>query len=300
MSAIKNANAGWGIWLDEPITEGGAGSIELSPDGWYSDVTGTRSTEAISLGGNLKLYTGLPWSAPASAGVYMLDTDIATTDLYAWLQGQGATIQMSLETALTSSGRICKGVGPTASIDDYPNRWGTWDYGASPATLKQINGVYCVGIAPAPTVVYRDYNDKFKPGLWQGKSSMDASYYSGVRIAIVLEKKSDGKTYYLPATPADAKAHTFPGGIVQTNVSVNSFRNGTYSVAIAQSSGDAGGKSATFDERKLGSFVTNQLTCGNHLSAYFYNVCETYRWSDRLLQSIQDNYRVTGFVVWPK
>lgn len=299
VSTVKNANAGWGIWLDEPVS-GGSGTIELSPDGWYSDVTGTRSTETVSLGGNLKLYTGLPWNASSSAGVYMLDTDIATTDLYSWLTGQGANIQNSLEWALTSSGRLCKGVGPTANIDDYPNRWGGWNYSASPAALKQLDGVYCVGIAPAPTVVYRDYNDQFKHGIWQNTSSMDQSYYSDLRIAIVLEKKSDGKTYYLPATPADAKAHTFPGGIVQTNVQANKYQNGTYSVNVAQSSGDAGGRSATFDERRIGSFVTNQLTCGNHICAYFYNVVETYRWSDKLLQTLQRDYRVTGFVVWPK
>ncbi len=58
-------------------------------------------------------------------------------------------------------------------------------------------------------------------------------------MCIVLE--GDAGTIYVPCTPADAKGHTFPGGVMQTSVKAGGVSGNAYSVYVAATSGDSGG-----------------------------------------------------------
>ena len=56
----------------------------------------------------------------------------------------------------------------------------------------------------------------FTPSNQAGANDVSASAIANAKGVIIL-KSSDGTYYYLPCVTTDAKAHTYPGGIVQTS-----------------------------------------------------------------------------------
>ena len=302
INSVKNPGSGWGIWLDEPVG-GSDGSVSMvSTDKWYSDVTGTKATAGIDFGDGIKLYNALPWAAPAGSGVYFLDTDEATKSVYEFLESTGATAKRSLEYTLTTNGRFSRFCFlSTAKSDPGVLQYGNWNVSGSVAATKRLDGVTCVGIAPMPIVIDKNYNTSFSAGEdWAHKTTPSASEYRDKKLALVLESKSDGKTYYLPCSPAEAKGHTFPGGIVQTSVQITGYRNGVFSINYARSSGDPSGSPMKLNESTLGAEYANLKIEGkNSPYDYMYNVCEVCGWSSTFIEKMTSNYRVIGYVIWP-
>ena len=273
-----------------------AGEAVTPPCGeWYNSCEGMEvDHEGQELYGGIKLYTALPWEP--DAGTYFFDTDVSTEDAYNWVNSQGGfTLNKTADWAKTANGRICKGVGYT--VPKYLRGPG-W-YQKEGAYVVNLQGVECVGVAPPPCVVDPNYNNGFAPGPWQTNAAADASKYNygQKRMAVVLE--GGGGTVYLPATCADAKGHTFPGGVFQTNCKAGGVSGNVYSVYVAATSGDAGGGVQTWPGNQIAQLMNTVSSAGSPPVAYTYNVCETYCWSSKLREVIQSGYRVIGYVVWP-
>ncbi len=93
-------------------------------------------------------------------------------------------------------------------------------------------------------------------------------------MCIVLEGGSG--TIYVPCTNADAKGHTFPGGVFQSNVQAGGVSGNTYSVHVAGTTGDAGGAVQNWAGNQIANNMSNVSSAGAPPVAYTYNVCEAY------------------------
>lgn len=282
------------------IPEGGdVTGGEYTPSGsWYSSASSIpKSTSKIKLTDDIYLYNGLPWDAGSA---YIIDTDLATKSLYDYVKSvSGTELSKSYSWATSSNGRFSKGVGVYSGTGNYMRGSG-WTSNSTSGWFKQLNGVNCLGVAPLPIVVSRDYCNDFTSNTWKNSSTPSASLYdySNKRMALILESKSGSGVYYLPVTTADAKGHTFPGGIVQTNVKINGTSGETFNVAVASTTGDAGGGTQSWKLGELGNKLNTVTSAGSPIVAYMYAACETYGWGSSIYSTIKGNYRLIGYVVW--
>ncbi len=116
-------------------------------------------------------------------------------------------------------------------------------------------------------------------------------------MCIVLE--GNGGTIYVPCTNADAKGHTFPGGVMQTNCKAGGVNGNIYSVYVAQTTGDIGGGIQSWPGNQIAHNMSTITSAGVPPVNYTYNVCEAYCWSPTLIRTLQSQFRVIGYVVWP-
>lgn len=284
----------------------GGGGGEYTPTGdWYSDANRiSKYNNRVNIYKEVYAYNGLPWNA--NVDTYVIDTDASTKSLFSWTKqtsSTGESLNIDYANTIKKSGRFCKGVGfwltpneKGKTVFDYM-RWGGWE-AKDAGCLKTIDGIDCVGVAPPPTVVDKAYCDDYNQSAWKTASSASSSLYQNRKMAIILESKSGNGVWYLPCTPADAKGHTFPGGIAQTNIKANGVSGNAYNVRVAGSSGDSDGYADTWEAGMVCNKLNTVTTAGNKPTAYMYNVCETYGWKSDLLSAVQNNYRVIGYVVW--
>jgi hypothetical protein len=268
---------------------------------WYSDANKVaKYTSKTKLEDNIYLYDGLPWEAASTT--YVLDTELATTSIVEYIN---KTSETTLNTSsLTGWGKnrwskefsgayLSSGKGFIASK-------ASWSKNSSYTYYTNIDGVSCVGFAPQPAVVDRGYCDNFKFNTWQTQSTpaSDLYGYATKKIAIIIQKNDSGKIYYLPATPADSKGHTFPGGVFQTNCKIAGSDGKNYNVKVAETSGDSSGGTQLWKYKELAYKMNTTLSAGSSIVAYIYGICETNGWSNSLWQTITSSYKVIGYVVW--
>ena len=98
-----------------------------------------------------------------------------------------------------------------------PSKWKSSYQGVSwqkgPGGSATANGRYLVAVGPG--IVARDYYSK------SGGVGNNADWYSygNLKMDLVL-KDSKGNDVYVPVTPGDSKAHTYPFGVMQTGIAI--------------------------------------------------------------------------------
>lgn len=167
---------------------------------WYSSVPEVSEdcTLAYTYQGWMKLYTAPTCIIGTSS--YFVNTEKATQDIVNDMNGYGINVSYNANNWCGYEYGSWKG-----SLQGIQ-----WQYGEGGSAIK--NGRYLVAVAPG--LVHRDY--------WcsTGGVSMSSSWYEyGSKLMdLVLQDNETGKVFYVPITTGDAKAHSFPYGIIQTGI----------------------------------------------------------------------------------
>lgn len=206
-TSLGNMSNGDPAINDRPYTPG-VGAPFVSNDKWYQSPgqemsSGGTAVTSVNVGGvDIPLYNNLPW-APSDT-TFIFDLNTAKKDVISYMDQYANT-----------------GIDPNQkSVFVYEYSGATW--------TTEVDGVTCLGFAPSPSMVNREYCDGFTTSNWYTISTPAASEYgyapgglhnsSGTarKYCAVLEK--DGSTFYLPLVATDSKGHTFPGGVMQTHM----------------------------------------------------------------------------------
>ena len=269
-----------------PTSNNTDGNPPALTDSWYQNVPSNlqvagKSVQTLHFSdGDVDLYDGLPWNADAST--YLVNTPLAASDTVSYIDAQSGKTS-NLSTANTY----------------------TYELG-NKSCVQDSNGIKCLGFAPMPIIVTKDYCNAFNTSGWYQASSPSVNYGylkdgNPRKYCVILKGKSDSTTYYLPLFANDAKGHTFPGGVFQTQLQLASAAatpQGPFSLNI----GDTGARGQSFTWAQLVDAldtVKGEPGKYNDTLRSFFRVClEIYGGSTsdcRLL----GNYDIVGFVAWP-
>lgn len=162
-----------------------------------------------------------------------------------------------------------------------------------------VDGVRCVFCGPMPAAIYKDY---VSSGKWAEKSWPGVEWENKAKYCIILVPKGadreDSSNYiYLPAVSGSSKAHTYPYGVTQTNVSVTSPNS---IAAFLHTGGDYAKK---YD---LAANDTNTIKYiaqtyddgrGNHMLDYIYCGVELCFPGSRFYDALHE-YDFVGYLVY--
>lgn len=282
------------LWSDESSSSKD-NNITGGADWFVGIADENNSSGVVSVGENIKLYSSLPWAN--GGNVVAIDMNTAKRDLYNYVGSSGGyAMRRTLNDLLSYNS--CSTLASST-----PSNGTGWE-SLSDGTIKQVDGVWCIGIAAPPFLANTEYCDNFTGSDWKQFSSYSAgSYdYSNMKVALILRRKSDDAVFYLPATTCDAKGHTFPGGIVQTNVKILGYGDGKYHVAVARSDSDASGADEYWDEDNLSYYINNTEMKSQSKTlypiSYMHSIVEIYGLSATVYSSIQSKYVFIGYVIW--
>lgn len=251
--------------------------------GWYEDIpqgTPSGNTTGVTFDG-VSLYKGLPW--PADDSTYIYYQYKAKEDIYNLFNQCGIN--------KTDTGRSVVN-SPVSSV---------------PVT-SDVDGVKSLNVGTVPAAIDRDYFPTKAFSQANGGADSGAVNYQ-LKFAIVLvpegADKSDKESYfYLPASKVDAKAHTFFGGVVQTNVKVID----DHTIQISKDwSGTKNYQDVTLDSSRTLRDVLDELnnklipqyrTVDYDMGVWYSNDLETYNLSQDTVSALSDNYDIVGIVYW--
>lgn len=278
------------------VTDGNGNSelnLELSGDSWYTDIRDvTASTSYTEFGGGYRLYDGLPWDAESNT--YFYNQKKAKDDIYELFAQAG--VERS-----ASSGQI---VNSSADSSTYSQ---TLPKNSDNSLYDEVDGMMCLPIGVTPAMVTRNY---FEEKSREVSSTFTYSDLGTLKLAVVVTEKGNdvndqSKWKYVPATNLDSKAHTWFGGVVQTNVKVISptqiqvSRNWSGTAASMQ-------HNVTLQEgydivetiRKVNNeIIPSVRTVNFHMGTWGNNELESYGLSSNTINFMKQ-FEVVGIVVW--
>lgn len=268
-------------------------SIDLSVDSWYTDIRDVAaSTSYTEFGGGYRLYDGLPWNAESDT--YFYNQKKAKDDVYALFA------QAGVERTAGSS----QIVNSSADSSTYSQ---TLPKNSDNSLYSTLDGLMCLPIGVTPAMVTRNY---FDTRARETASTFTYNDLGKLKLAVVLTQKGNdvtdqSKWKYVPATNLDSKAHTWFGGVVQTNVKV-------ISPTQIQISKDWAGTresmqhNVTLEEnydvietiRKVNEeIIPSVRTVNFHMGIWGNNELESYGLSSNTINFMKQ-YEVVGIVVW--
>ena len=301
-----------------------SGVLELG-NNWYENVSNlSQGSMVVDLGDGIGLYDGLPW-VPAE-GCYFFNTDKSTEDFYNLLKntmenenevalpsdtydlfymlGEKSDDREAYEytyTAIANASTVASdgSITWTGSLSKNLTSGIGWKLGKK-WLYKEIDEIKCAGVCALPAAYDKSYCLAWSSeGQWYNKSNSQVVNYNNSKAAIVYKKIGDveDKFYYLPVTYGDAKAHTFPGGVVQTNVKVAS--DSTFDELKVIVDGKDGEQS--WNLSSFGYSMHTESSNGKVLMAYTRTVVESIGWSLEFTKNntATNGYRVIGWVIWP-
>lgn len=277
------------LWGEPDKSSSETGDWFVEADKW------AEGDGVVNIGEQLKMYSSLPWAT--ENGVTVVDMDAVKESIYNYVGSSGGhSMRRTLNELLTYNS--C-----ATLANSVPSQGEGWQK-VSDGTIKSLDGIYCIGIAAPPFLVDTNYCNNFKGSDWKQFSSYSADRYnySKMKLALVLERKTDNAAFYLPATTCDAKAHTFPGGAVQTNIKILGNSGGKYHVAVARSDSDASGSEEYWDEDNLSYYINNtEMKSGtgvNYPISYMHSIVEIYGLSKTVYTKLINEYKFRGYVIW--
>lgn len=256
--------------------------IDYVPNGaWYESVPANMYTpgnvvDTIQFSdGAVNIYDGLPWAADGDT--YIVNSVTAASDTIKYID-YNSGLTSGLSTNYTYAYEM-----------------------SSKSCVYQLDGVNCLAFAPLPIVVDRNYNSEFNTPDWYQASTPSRSIYGyGTRkYCVILRRKSDGKTVYMPLVAKDAKGHTFPGGTMQTHVQLV---NGTSSLGpFTVNIGDTGTRNTVLSWSEfvtgLDTIVGEPAQSNLKLRAYVKVCLEIYGGNSSDCKALSD-FEIIGFVAW--
>lgn len=279
-------------------------------------------SNTVDLGNGFKLYDGLPWAAEANT--FAIDADTALIAIQQYVESLGssekpkctskymqdASGNYSAIELLKSDGIRMHNEYPKCGPNPYSSDTWTNEDGGKYVTR---DGIKCIGVCVAPCYQDWDYNVDFGPNegdtindknRWSIASGSNNDVY-GAKSAMVLYEKDTQKLWYLPAVSIDAKAHTFPGGLLQTGISLKTCKLGAdklpteYNVLVA-SGGEYGGAEQSGPMSSLMDLM-NKSFGGHTVWDNTWNVFECWYAPNCVDSKIFDSgkYVAVGYVRWP-
>ena len=185
-----------GVDGDDDSGDDGNWNTNPSSNGVFEPLSGTSGSynfngQELSIkwdnGSEHPAYNGIPaswgWSSSTNATVWHYQNTAA-----AWLDNFGA------ETGASS-------LGTSKKLNQEHNK----------SEVSNVNGVACLQVCMTRAIL----ECGFTPSHTDGANDV-GSNVKGLEGVIVVRDKNTGDYYYIPTCVTDAKAHTYPGGIVQT------------------------------------------------------------------------------------
>lgn len=258
-----------GEWYD--FTSGPSIAKETTPSINLTIGTTDATTGATETVG---LYSGVPWDP--SAIDYIFDVRTAAQDVVDYVD--------------TQSGDSCGITPKSAFVFEF-------SFNSAKDNVKAVDGVESLGVALQPSVYDSNYCNAFTKDDWKTKSTCDASLYNK-KVCVILQHKTSRNVYYLPTYKGDSKAHTWPGGVMQTHCKVKGFdsTSNIFTVDI----GDKGRRDAQLSFIDLIPELDKVVSSAEPSKLRDYwkiNVEICYIKSDTL-NMLNNEYDVVGFVVW--
>lgn len=208
----------------------GVSSDFKAPDStgeWYAKVDSyTPSSNVVQTWklGNVEYhaYDGPPW--PGATYIYYAQTAAQDTENFvnSYIDEYNASTGESIEHVSYQNAKVA---------DCYVTKYSFYSGGEtkkySNGVIFETDGIPCIGFAPSPAMVYPQYNNQFKYNGWLSSSTPAQTYYysengtEANKWCVVLQNKNnESDLIYLPCFASDAKGHSFPGGVCQTNVAL--------------------------------------------------------------------------------
>lgn len=262
--------------------------IELNTDGWYTTVGNTdASTSSTQIVGKFRLYDGLPWDADDTTYIY--NQAKAKSEIMSLMESAGVVFSQARNSIINSS------LGSGYAIASWPVMDGS--------AYLTIDGVDCVPICISPAMVDKTYFAEKATKF----STATAITAGTLKIAIIVVPKDTDKEdtslwKYIPATNADAKAHTWYGGVIQTNVKV-------VNESTVQISKDWSGQKqfvnfdlgSNYDPieaiKRVEAEIPKVRKVNFTMGSWGKNDLETYNLS-AAAKSALSNFDIVGMVVW--
>lgn len=262
-------------------------SINTNTDSWYTDISrDAKPGQVVENVAGFSLYNGLPWAADSNTYLYQIRN--AYDDIYELYDKAGISYKKVSTAQVVNS------------------KYGKTSY-------YTIDDVKCVPICTSPAMICKRYFKDYS--MLQSSAPGDSKSKNGsYKLAIVLSPKSadigDSSQYlYLPASKVDAKAHTFYGGVVQTNVALRNPT--TVEISLNWDGKVDKGTAKYFDissyneassmlrdiEKEIESSRLVNFNMGSWAGSYL----ETYNWPSDLLNLVNSSaskYNIVGVVVW--
>lgn len=280
------------IWsdIDHYESSSGCGGEHSSDGSWYGNVstgrgtgTGIKLLSGQSETVGVELYNGLPWDRDSET--YFYDIVKASEDVIKFIQDVSGESQPFIDSISTN-----------------------YTFGKeSQINYQELDGVICARIAAPRSLVDKYYCDNFAYDAWRTTGANPSSivgnsgFTGSKKICAVLEK--DGVTYYMPCTAVDGKAHTFPGGAIQTYAHLDAYNAETNKFTL--NIGDFVNpppKMVQWYENELASkmrtdtFDSTDVTIKTYIKRYARSM-EIYGVGANQLSSMNE-YELNGFVVW--
>lgn len=271
-----------------------SGLTGIDYNSWYTDlssITGDTSNP-VEIGA-VTAYRSIPWDSTGETFFYY--SEKAKLDLYDYLSDKGLSAKRQGTREFVESNYMAymntvdRGKPtPTGSFSD-TTKYCTRD------------GLNCIYIAPMPATCNKDY---FSSGDWGVSSWTNIPDWDTTKFCIVVvpkgsDKKDSSNYIYIPAVAGSAKAHTYPWGVVQTNVSVKSP---TRVEGYTRSGGDFGWGMDVSDVT-IESEIVNIVNAyddgaGNNIMDYLYCSLELCATSSSFRESLKSGYDMVGFVTF--
>ncbi|MDE5824067.1 MAG: hypothetical protein K2H91_05205, partial [Lachnospiraceae bacterium] len=269
-----------------------------STDGWYSNIAAgtaagsatdeifvlsTKDTDKIKFP-DIFVYDGLPWEPDNNT--YFFDLRKAREDV--WTLYESAGVSRSLVSSMIMSSKV-----------DTKDS-GEVNYNGQYAALIDDIPALGVGVWPA---MWKNYYSEYA----MKTVSMDDFYANWTyKIAIVVVDKGEdvgdqSKWKYVPAKRISSKAHTFYGGVLQTNVTLK--ENGDIQ-ATGSNSGFSNNNSnwnvSSYgsDEASIIQMLKDIKAVHDKLGDYWVHYVETYNINRDNMKNINNNYDFAGYVIY--
>lgn len=167
---------------------------------------------------------------------------------------------------------------------------------AGPGGSATSSGRYLVAVAPG--VVCREY--------WKTTNGigLSASWYGygSKKMDLVLKERGTGATYFVPITAGDAKAHSYPYGMVQTGI--HTPGNGSESIYGSDFHSDAAifGLGTAADYKGVIRTYDSSLVSvtGYHVKQWLsHGMIEwCYQPANMNISTLRSQYELAGIIVY--
>lgn len=280
------------------IGGGALSAVDLNQ--WYVDIptgtaAGSKTAEVFVASTDagdkdkypdIYIYDGLPW--PADNNTYFFNLRKAREDV--WPLYEKAGVQKGYNSSMFMSSSVSHKAAPKEV---------TYDGQYS----GKIDGVDAIGVGVWSTMWKNYYTDC---ALTKGTMDSSADLWKYKIAIVVVDKGKDinnqGNWKYVPATRQSAKAHTFYGGILQTNV--NLTNNGDI-ITTSSSSGYYGNTTVgnTSDYGSGEADIVSMINDTQKLSKYsmgswWVHYIENYNVGKERAASINNRYDFVGYVIY--
>lgn len=227
-SVISSFNA------ESGTVSGGGGNLNVSATDWFTDMSDLKkgSCNVVETCQGFNIYDSPTFNAEGNT--FYFNVSKATEDLYSLYESIGLTPKVSKDMMRDQWMNLERSV-----INWHTQLTTNLTYNSAGTVCKMKDGISMLCFAPMPCMCSNTY---FSSGDWTRFSSYFAEELTTTYFNLVLVKQGGdpndkSQWLYLPATPVDVKAHTYPWGVCQTNLRVE--RNAPGSISGAGNSGDA-------------------------------------------------------------